>query len=120
MDSFECLRDCPNPGSCCKEFAVVIRGKILGYGKYYAKPEEITRLAKTAGFPFVAKRYSYHIDTWYFSCPVLGEDGLCTDYKNRPEICRNYKPKSDGLCCVKRTNKETIQLICQIFLNFFG
>ena len=26
----------------------------------------------------------------YFSCLLLGDDGLCTDYENRPTICRTY------------------------------
>ena len=36
--------------------------------------------------------------TWSFSCDWLGEDGRCTDYANRPKLCRRYKPKSDLLC----------------------
>lgn len=39
-----------------------------------------------------------HGVSWSFSCDWLGEDGRCTDYKNRPKLCRSYKPKSDLLC----------------------
>ena len=26
----------------------------------------------------------------FYHCPKLGEDGLCTDYENRPSICRSF------------------------------
>lgn len=26
----------------------------------------------------------------FYYCPKLGEDGLCTDYENRPDICREF------------------------------
>lgn len=29
-------------------------------------------------------------------CPHLGPDNLCTQYENRPEVCRSYQP--DELC----------------------
>lgn len=33
-----------------------------------------------------------------FDCPLLGEDGRCTDYDGRPELCRLYEAGSDPIC----------------------
>ena len=32
-------------------------------------------------------------------CTLLDENGRCSDYENRPAVCRNYEPASDQLCC---------------------
>lgn len=29
-------------------------------------------------------------DIQFYYCPKLGKDGLCTDYENRPSICRSF------------------------------
>ncbi len=29
-------------------------------------------------------------ELYFYYCPKLGTDGLCTDYKNRPDICRIF------------------------------
>ncbi len=29
-------------------------------------------------------------ELYFYYCPKLGSDGLCTDYENRPEICRIF------------------------------
>ena len=36
--------------------------------------------------------------TW--QCTRL-KDGMCSDYENRPDLCKKYKPMSDDLCKVK-------------------
>lgn len=36
--------------------------------------------------------------TYRYDCPMLGEDGRCTIYADRPDLCRRYEPKSDRLC----------------------
>lgn len=33
-----------------------------------------------------------------YSCEWLGEDGRCTHYEERPQLCRSYQPQSDALC----------------------
>lgn len=35
---------------------------------------------------------------WLFRCPKLGEDGRCTVYEHRPEVCRVYEPGEDVMC----------------------
>lgn len=34
-----------------------------------------------------------------FGCNNLGDDGLCKDYDNRPDLCKLYEPQQDALCC---------------------
>lgn len=29
-------------------------------------------------------------ELYFYYCPKLGDDGLCTDYENRPNICRDF------------------------------
>lgn len=33
-----------------------------------------------------------------FDCPLLGVDGRCGNYDQRPDLCRTFEPGSDGLC----------------------
>ena len=35
---------------------------------------------------------------WAFRCTALGEDGRCTVYDRRPQLCRDYEPGSSPLC----------------------
>lgn len=44
------------------------------------------------------------LQTWTWSCPRLGADGRCTDYENRPRMCRSFEPVVDTLCLM---NPET-------------
>jgi hypothetical protein len=34
---------------------------------------------------------------WRLRCPLLGRDGRCTDYENRPALCRHFQPGSNRL-----------------------
>jgi Fe-S-cluster containining protein len=52
----------------------------------------------------IVARYAYcgqhrpHSVKWNFNCDRLGADGRCTQYEDRPNICRLYESKSDLLC----------------------
>ena len=53
--------------------------------------------SRHVGLPFMP----LHVDrygSWQFWCPLLGRDGRCTDYENRPPLCREYQPGTDKLC----------------------
>lgn len=92
---------CRAPGSCC-------RGFVLNIGRV---PEEVWReysqaIVRDYGLPFVPARVSvmHGVDgsggvAVMFDCPLLGADGRCTDYANRPRTCINFDPGSDFLCC---------------------
>lgn len=49
------------------------------------------------GLPFVPlfKRSDGH---WMLWCPRLGMDGRCTEYEDRPRICRVFEAGADRLC----------------------
>ncbi len=44
-------------------------------------------------YPDYVKLLREHFDDknlYFYYCPKLGADGLCTDYENRPDICRDF------------------------------
>lgn len=88
---------CREPGACCKRL-------MLGGVTEKAFPTIDDAQAVAAawpfepnGLPFVPVRVVQGY--WLYTCPRLDrETGRCTDYENRPALCRNYEPKSDPLC----------------------
>lgn len=36
---------------------------------------------------------------WLVSCPRIDDDGRCSDYETRPQVCRKFEPKAGSLCC---------------------
>lgn len=41
-------------------------------------------------FALLEKKYPNDNDIYFYYCPKLGENNLCTDYENRPNICREF------------------------------
>ena len=88
---------CLNPGKCCRD--VYLSG---GSGmREINAPMSFERAEHVAlghGLPF---RPSYQLDdgSWKWWCTALGDDGRCTIYETRPELCRDYAAGSDKLCC---------------------
>lgn len=37
-------------------------------------------------------------ETLWVTCSAIGEDGRCTIYETRPQLCRDFEPASDPLC----------------------
>jgi Fe-S-cluster containining protein len=53
----------------------------------------------TIGLPFLP--FMQHANgAWLLWCPVLGRDGRCTDYENRPALCRDMQPGKGSLCAM--------------------
>ncbi|MEW5742210.1 MAG: YkgJ family cysteine cluster protein [Myxococcota bacterium] len=48
-------------------------------------------------------------------CPHLSADNLCTQYENRPEVCRRYQP--DELC--ERISAPTLEARVAKYLALF-
>lgn len=102
---------CRDPGACCAGFILFdatsgVREPIPF--SFWLSDGPLAPLIRMAEWwmPFVPATRSdtyYNDDGGYYSiqrwgCPLLGEDGRCTDYDNRPELCRRYEAKSDTLC----------------------
>ncbi len=88
---------CWVPGHCCKGFQ--LGDTSLGTG--------LEVLAKCAefGLPFVptGERVVYDEDgegvtRAEMTCPLLDEDGRCSDYEHRPDLCREFVLASNYLC----------------------
>jgi Fe-S-cluster containining protein len=86
---------CFEPGHCCKGFELYLPDNEDGY------KEDILTIANVNmalfNIPFIAIGHS-ESGTVLFKCPLLDRDGYCTDYQNRPKICRRFEPASDKLC----------------------
>lgn len=90
---------CSRPGECCKNFVLspnfpepdwqsASRSLLDRNGLTYFRIEEAVR-SELTNRGHVAIRCS---------CLLLGDDGRCRDYENRPVVCRLYRPLSDNLC----------------------
>lgn len=107
--------NCVRPGRCCKGFH--LGGGGFGRGK--TKLEVLVMLASVvtvlsdSGRPHIAAKSgpAYiglpflpdQVDAggaWLFMCPLLGQDGRCTEYEARPPLCRSYEAGSDPLCAM--------------------
>ncbi|MEI8361126.1 MAG: YkgJ family cysteine cluster protein [bacterium] len=110
MTDFDCLRDCPDIGHCCREFALTHAGDTVGYNQPYLLTKDLNKIMEYRGWPFLAKRYDGVLECWLFHCPELGSNGLCTRYETRPSVCRSFKPGScKRLCCVRPTLAEQLK-----------
>ena len=38
----------------------------------------------------IEEKFSDQTEVYFYYCPKLGDDGLCIDYENRPNICRDF------------------------------
>lgn len=89
---------CAAPGRCCSGFTLNLRDQ-----ERMSAVETMAHIAAHS-LPFLplyrvpAKHRGPYDGGWRFWCPLLGRDGRCTDYENRPETCRDFEPLSDPLC----------------------
>jgi DNA-binding MarR family transcriptional regulator/Fe-S-cluster containining protein len=110
--SLQCA-NCPQPGRCCCGFGIDVPATREARHplEIYAWLASVTHpdpAMGNIGLPFLPLRRGASDDEmaagmrarWQFWCPRLGRDGRCTDYEGRPELCRTYKPASDGLCAL--------------------
>lgn len=99
---------CTDPGHCCRRLKLYGNDFEVPYAYDEASAaEEIILMDeleyRNFGFriPFVP--YTQIDGVVLFMCPKLGNDGRCTDYENRPRICREYQPATgDDLCVMPK------------------
>lgn len=84
------LGGCNGCGKCCMHLTLVDRGRPI------KRMEQFEQLvAREPEYRFFRPSDQRDDDGFiYFTCLLLGEDGLCTDYDNRPRICREYPDPS--------------------------
>lgn len=89
---------CRTKGNCCKGFVLNFW---VSKDNWYI--ESIKKLQEyNIDFMYPIRPCDYFDNNMVqvqFDCNRLGSDGLCTDYENRPELCRLYQPMQDALCC---------------------
>lgn len=90
---------CRSPGICCRGFVLS-----MGYFRENDWREQVQAKLDQHGLPFIPVRVlpRGYIEEGavipVFDCPLLGADGRCSDYDQRPDLCRTFEPGSDGLC----------------------
>ena len=98
---------CIKPGSCCK--GLYLSAEPSSSLSFWADEHPLAALVRMVemDLPFVpakvAHRYTDEASgreyvTYRYDCTMLGDDGRCTIYEDRPQLCRAYEPKSDALC----------------------
>lgn len=89
---------CYAPGQCCKSLAVSGGGWAQQTRATYLDALAFVRRHDLPFNPTVPEATEPGHWFWRFSCPKLGDDGRCTIYDTRPQICRSFQPQSDELC----------------------
>lgn len=89
---------CRTPGNCCKGF-----GLNLNIPKENWEYELDIRL-KVNKIQFLVPRRAPFYDTehtlgFQFDCSLLDSNGRCSNYESRPQMCKDYQPQQDPLCC---------------------
>lgn len=95
---------CRKPGHCCTMFTLNIYERAEGW--HAGMQRQLDRYGLSFIKPVAPSVIGLHIQrdnpegrmNGFFSCTRLGADGRCSDYENRPELCRIYEPGSDSLC----------------------
>lgn len=109
---------CTHPGACCSGFAIV--GHTFPIATWQ---ESANKFTSEYGVPFF-KAIRIHTETknsqWRagfvgvrFNCELLGTDGRCTDYENRPRTCIDFKAGSDPLCAMYEFKLKAIPIRVQ-------
>lgn len=104
IDQVRCKYNCACCSSCCKlassEFSYQeLKDRAQNGDKFSAEfvsvfvPYDNIEQAR-AIYPdyvnLVEKELGDSSKVYFYYCPKLGEDGLCSDYENRPDICRVF------------------------------
>lgn len=110
---------CRDPGACCRSIQIpreFLPGTTRKEVERHLKdgttniPGQVLNLSDPRPLPFTPLReatcigpetgYSKEITSvkWVYTCPMVTDEGRCSIYENRPEICKLYEPGSDPMC----------------------
>lgn len=101
--------NCPKPGMCCRDIRLHTGNDIVFRG-VATRLEALVALATVRhedpwmghiGLPFLPDRID-GLGMWVLQCPILGSDGRCTDYENRPLLCRHHEPGFHVPCALTK------------------
>lgn len=92
MTTFDCVKFCPSVGKCCRKLTLAIEHTTGVRELDYMTPlAQVNHILNKVKVPFKVLGVSSN-GIWLFTCKVLGKDGLCTKYDQRPEVCRIFEP----------------------------
>lgn len=101
---------CPKPGACCRDIRLFFPNgdEVTTWAD---EPLAVYRMLAERRLPFMpsavgdiftappdADEPGREYCTWVYQCPVLGLDGRCLDYENRPALCRHLQPGESDPC----------------------
>ena len=92
---------CRTPGACCKGFVLNFR---VSADNWRSEATEILARNNLDFIrpvrPHITSRDTPERVSVMFDCTRVGEDGRCTQYEDRPELCKLYEAGSDSLCAM--------------------
>jgi Fe-S-cluster containining protein len=94
---------CRKPGACCRAVTLTGEAGTLGPG---ASDLELTALMAAGWLPF-APLLRHPDAVVVFWCLNLRPDGRCSDYANRPDLCRDYAAGT-GVVCVESPDRDVV------------
>ena len=111
---------CSDPGVCCKFFRLFGIDEEGGEMQPAFSPklsaEDVTAILHAEySLPFRAiaqvgkDARDPDLVNWAYGCSLLDENGRCSDYVNRPEVCHSYTLGQDHLCVYYKTKDKTAE-----------
>lgn len=89
---------CLKPGHCCKAMHVTGGSREHGFMQEPMSFQTGEHVAMRHGLPFRPLEQGEDGAWLSWWCTNLRDDGRCSDYENRPDLCRRYVAGSDRLC----------------------
>ena len=104
-----CLQDCPDFGKCCRAFQLKGDGGRIPRNNL-DKDQANEALAGDDRTRQFEVDFKGEDDEWMVRCIAVLEDGHCGIYDMRPQLCRDYLPGQDGLCCLHEKIEEITEV----------
>ena len=107
--------NCSSPGQCCKGFVLSKGGECFTVWKDVDWKAQASEWVKENSLPFVPTDIIRHEQETsdgrkyfvpVFACPLLDASGRCSDYINRPDLCKSYQVGEDAMCCFYQPPSE--------------